>query len=113
MNYKAAYDMIVELQQLLQAEVLENAANEQQYAEHLRRLNYKTVQALAATYELQDFLANRCTEDLEEEIFRDAMQHMAAEEGARLIEENERLKNDPNFVVPEHVYQKGMEILGG
>lgn len=64
-DYKAAYDMVVELQQQLQAEVLKAAANEQQYAEHLRHLDYRTVQALAATYELQGYLANQLagTED--------------------------------------------------
>ena len=109
MDYNAAYEMVMDLQQQLRTEVLADAANEQQYAEHLRHLDYRTVKALAATYELQEFLADR----VEDEIFADLMLDMAAEQGAQALAENERLKNDPDFTVPEHVYQKGMEILGG
>ena len=50
-------------------------------------------------------------EDREESIFRAAMQRMAAVEGQHAIEENERLKNDPNFVVPKSLHQKCMKIL--
>lgn len=38
---------------------------------------------------------------------------MAVEEGRRAIEENEHLKADPNFAVPESLHQKAMEILEG
>ena len=48
-----------------------------------------------------------------DQIFADAMQRMAAEEGNRLIAENERLKNDPDAALPEDLYRKCMEILGG
>lgn len=52
-------------------------------------------------------------EQQEEEFFREAMQHYAAEEGRRAIEENERLKADPDFEVPASLYKKAMELLGG
>lgn len=104
MNYNAAYDMIMELQ----AELIKDHDDPL-----FGKPDYLKVKALAATYELQEFLANRCHEDLEEEIFRDMMQEVAAEEGRRAIEENERLKNDPSFAVPESLHKKAMDLLGG
>ena len=104
MNYKAAYDMIMELQDELKA-ALRN------YPPYLDGPDYKVVQALAATYELQDYLANKTTEDLEDEIFREAMQEVAAEEGRRAIEENERLKADPELAMPEETHKRMMEFL--
>ena len=52
-------------------------------------------------------------EKMEEDFFRKAMQHVVAEEGRWAIEENERLKADPNFVVPEETYKKMLDLLGG
>lgn len=43
-DYRAGYDFIMELQE----ELIRNGL-----------LDYKTIKALAATYELQDYLANR------------------------------------------------------
>lgn len=63
MDYRAAYRMVVDLQEQLQAEVLAVAEQELQQKEHLRRLDYKQIQALAATYELQAYLANKITDD--------------------------------------------------
>ena len=54
-----------------------------------------------------------CFPEYKEENFAELMRAYAAEEGKRLLEENERLKADPNFVVPESLHQKCMEILGG
>lgn len=56
---------------------------------------------------------DRLLVDLEEVIFGEMMQEVAAEEGRRAIEENERLKNDPNFVVPEETHKRMMEIIMG
>lgn len=55
--------------------------------------------------------ANLVSEKQEESFFYEAMQFVAAEEGRKAIEENERLKNDPDFVVPETLKQKLIEIL--
>lgn len=62
-DYNAAYDMVLQIQQQLQTEVLEDVANEQQYAEHLRHLDYLKVKVLAATYELQTYLAQHTTDE--------------------------------------------------
>lgn len=53
MDYRAAYDMIMELQ----AELIEDHDDPL-----FQRPDYQKVKALAATYELQDFLANRIAE---------------------------------------------------
>ena len=53
MDYRAAYDMIMELQ----AELIEDHDDPLS-----QRPDYQKVKALAATYELQDFLANRIAE---------------------------------------------------
>ena len=55
----------------------------------------------------------RLSEEEEEAFFRSFMQKVAAEEGRRALEENERLKADPNFTVPETLWQKAMEVIGG
>ena len=54
-----------------------------------------------------------CFPDYKEENFAELMQAYAAEEDKRLIEENERLKNDPNFTVPEDLHRKCMEMILG
>lgn len=48
-DYRAGYDFIMELQ----AELINDGL-----------LDYQTVKALAATYELQDFLANRIAREV-------------------------------------------------
>ena len=53
------------------------------------------------------------SEQLEETIFAQMMEEVAKEEGRRALEENERLKNDDNFVVPESVYLKGLATIIG
>lgn len=63
MDYRAAYDMIMDLQEELNLQILEDAMEELKVKPSLRSgLDYKPVKALAATYELQDFLANRIAE---------------------------------------------------
>lgn len=107
MNYHDAYEMILELEHELQ-DALRN------YPPYLDGPDYKTVQALAAAYELHEYVANKVAdEDVEEEAFAEMMQRMAAEQGAQALAENERLKNDPNFTVPETLHKKCMELLGG
>lgn len=54
-----------------------------------------------------------CFPEYKEENFAELMQAYAAEEGKRLIEENERLKNDPNFAVPEETHKKMLDLLSG
>lgn len=67
----------------------------------------------AAKAKLRLMPPDRLLVDLEEEIFREMMQEVAAEEGWRLIEENERLKADPNFVVPEETHKRMMDLIMG
>ena len=50
MDYKAIYDAILELQEHLTQEL---------YDVEIGCVDYKTVKVLAATYELQDYLANQ------------------------------------------------------
>lgn len=50
---------------------------------------------------------------LEDAVLRELMQEFAAEEGRRAIDENERLKVDPDFVVPEETHKKMLDLLGG
>ncbi len=50
---------------------------------------------------------------LEETIFAQMMEEVAKEEGRRALEENERLKNDESFAVPESVYLKGLATIIG
>ena len=51
------------------------------------------------------------SEQLEETLFAQMMKEVAKEEGRRALEENERLKNDEGFVVPESVYLKGLSTI--
>lgn len=107
MNYHDAYKVILELEHELQ-DALRN------YPPYLDGPDYKTVQALAAAYELHEYVANKAAgEEYEEEVFCEVMDYVAAEEGRRAIEENERLKNDPNFTVPEETHKKMLDLLGG
>ena len=106
MDYRAAYDIIAALLPELQYGV-------RNWPPYLDGPDYKAVKALAAAYELHEYLANKVAADDEEEIFGKMMQEVAAEEGRRLIQENERLKNDPDAAVPETLHKKRMEILGG
>ena len=39
------------------------------------------------------------------------MEEFAKEEGRKALEENERLKNDESFVVPESAYCKGLATI--
>ena len=50
-------------------------------------------------------------EQLEEKLFSQMMEEFAKEEGRRALEENERLKNDESFVVPESAYCKGLATI--
>lgn len=63
MDYKAAYDLVLQIQQQLEAEVLAEAEQELQQKDYLRHLDYLKIKALAATYELQEYLAGYCHED--------------------------------------------------
>lgn len=44
-------------------------------------------------------------------LFNALMSEVAKEEGKRLIEENERLKADPSFEIPEPVYRHGLQTI--
>ena len=86
MNYKSAYDMVMELQQLLINELLSPAATYLPDSPHIGVVPVpkEKVKALSATYELQEFLADRVDE-----------------QGAQAIAENERPKQFPDDSNPE------------
>jgi len=105
MNYKAMYDGIIELQSELRFEI-------QSYT-LLSEVDYRLVKALAASYELQDYLANKLAEEPDQEWWAYAMAHVAQMEGANAAALNEQLKADPDAEVPEHIKQHVMEMLGG
>ena len=50
-------------------------------------------------------------ETLEELWFKKAMEEYARERGELLIQENERLKLDPNAAVPEDVHQRNLRLI--
>lgn len=50
-------------------------------------------------------------EKMEDAVFSLIMQEVAAEEGRRAIEENERLKADPSFIVPEATRRRCLDII--
>ena len=50
-------------------------------------------------------------QDPEEQMFAMLMQKFAEEEGRRLIEENERLLNDPSAAVPPELDRKCRELI--
>lgn len=54
-------------------------------------------------------------EQLQEEygdaLFALLMYDLAAEEGRRALEENERLQNDPNAEVPKDVQQRDLQLI--
>ena len=50
-------------------------------------------------------------ENFEDALFAMLMGQLAEEEGKRLLEENERLKNDPDAAVPEQVNQKCLKTI--
>lgn len=59
MDLRDVYDRILDLQELLQAELLESAEQELKQPHRLRSApDAKKVQALAAAFTLQDYLAN-------------------------------------------------------
>lgn len=80
-----------------------------------QELKHIKVQTETETLTLAELLARlKALEELvEDTAFREMIHQMASEEGRRMIEENERLKADPEFVVPESLHKKCMEILGG
>lgn len=88
MNYKSAYDMVMELQQLLINELLSPAATYLLEYPHIGGMPVpnEKVKALAATYELQEFLTDR-----------------VEEQDAQAIAKNERLKQIPDDTNPEGV----------
>ena len=49
--------------------------------------------------------------DPEEQLFAKLMQKLAEEEGRRLMEENERLLNDPSAAVPPELDRKCRELI--
>lgn len=49
--------------------------------------------------------------DREEVVFSELMQAFFAEEGKRMIEENERLKADPAADVPKSMHDKAAKLL--
>ena len=50
-------------------------------------------------------------ESYEDALFALLMDKVAKAEGARLLEENERLQNDPNAAVPEHIDKACMDTI--
>ena len=50
-------------------------------------------------------------EQYDDVFFKALMSDVAKEEGKRLIEENERLKADPSFEMPEPVYRHGLQTI--
>ena len=123
LDYRAAYDLIMKLQEQLEQDHDDRELN---------RPDYRKVQALAATYTLQEYLANVIAElkssgelepekegaelyeeeDPKEEAFwHDLMHAVAQEEGAKLLTLNKRLKNDPAFAVPEHLDKRSLETI--
>jgi len=50
-------------------------------------------------------------ETLEELWFQKLMEDYARERGELLIQENERLKADPNAAVPEDVHQRNLRLI--
>lgn len=59
MDLRETYDAIMALQEQLQAELLEDAAQELQHKPHLRSApDYRKIHAMSATFTLQDYLAN-------------------------------------------------------
>lgn len=50
-------------------------------------------------------------EQLEETVFALMMEEVISAEGRKALEENERLKNDESFVVPETAYRKGLDTI--
>lgn len=59
MDLRETYDAVMAIQEQLQVSLLEDAGKELQYKPSLRSApDYRKVQALAATFTLQDFLAN-------------------------------------------------------
>lgn len=50
-------------------------------------------------------------DNYEDALFAIWMDDFAQRQGAKLIEENERLKNDPEAAVPEHLQQKNLNII--
>ena len=54
---------------------------------------------------------DRLYENYEDALFALLMDEVAREEGARLIEENERLQNDPDAAVPESLDQRSLETI--
>ena len=49
--------------------------------------------------------------DPEEQAFAELMQELAREEGRLLLEENERLLNDPDAAVPAELDRKCRELI--
>lgn len=54
---------------------------------------------------------DRLYNDYEDALFALLMDKVAQEEGARLLEENERLKNDPNAAVPPELNKKSLDTI--
>lgn len=54
---------------------------------------------------------DRLYNDYEDALFALLMDEVAQEEGARLLEEDERLKNDPNAAVPPELDKKSLETI--
>lgn len=54
---------------------------------------------------------DRLYNDYEDALFALLMDEVAQEEGARLLEENERLKGDPNAAVPPELDKKSIETI--
>jgi len=50
-------------------------------------------------------------EQYDDLVFKAMMSEVAKEEGKRLIAENERLKSDPEFEMPETVYKNGLKTI--
>lgn len=55
--------------------------------------------------------SERLYNDYEDALFALLMDEVAQEEGAQLLEENERLKNDPNAAVPPELDKKSLETI--
>ena len=53
----------------------------------------------------------RIEDNYEDALFAMWMDDFAQHQGAKLIEENERLKNDPDAAVPEHLQQKNLNLI--
>ena len=98
MNYGDMYDAITALAGDLEKTLYDDKGF----------MAYRRVKALAACYELHDYLADLLADDDE---FEDLMYQYGEVLGAKLVKENERLNADPSFELPEGLDEKCLAAI--